>query len=576
MKKSGGNHSCTFPNHIFITVVIVLVVVSVCGTHSWSFHSPVWMHQSRGRCGGGGTRALRNFLFPPSSFRRDCGDCNTHSPKLRYFGSRRLGSAEQSTDTNTAAAAVMTSTTPIQTLLPRARRTRDIQQCGQTIASGGLVAFPTETVYGLGGYAFNASTLQEIFITKERPTTDPLIVHVLAPQNAYPLWHATTNTDNNNSNNNNNNLEQQILQTLCENFWPGPLTIVAKATTQALPSATKSTLALQQPQVLSLLTADTGFLAIRSPRHAVARALLVAATPDYAYIAAPSANKFGHVSPTTAQHVYDDLQYEPVLIYDDNDDDNHDETISHDEPQAPMPSACDVGVESTVVKVEGTTVPVVTGDDNNSTTTTLHQVTILRQGAISLTDITECLQMAGLLSNNIIVSSQIQRRTTDAEANVAPGQTIRHYSPNIPSYLVSSACVQQYQNHVANTNSSAYDDFLSTAVIIDYGQQLVACRPAVLEYYDLSPDCNSHHAAQILFRWLRTAETIPHATRILFPQYLRPTTTTNSAVGTTSNCNTDHSGDTYEEDALTLALQDRLTRAASGVVLDKFVGSTTG
>lgn len=586
----------------------------------------------------------RNFLrlsklSQSSWYRLSCTTSSINNNGHLNILSMTTGSTNSNTEVKSTAASSITTQQQV-----RAQLTNDIQQCGRTIVNGGLVAFPTETVYGLGGYAFDCVALQQIFIVKERPTTDPLIVHVLSSNNAYPLWEATstntstTSTTNSTTSsttnivdgttvNNQKNIEQQILQALCETFWPGPLTIVAKAADQAFPKRQQnqnddasgsdskdSNNAMDQDLnvVLSLLTANTGYIAIRSPRHAVARAVLQAAT-DMAvdnngttsnnlentnrndhllslfgggYIAAPSANKFGHVSPTTAQHVFDDLQYESVLIY--HDDDNH---------------RCDVGVESTVVKVECFAEPV-TCDENDQNTTvitsSMYYVTILRQGAVSLQDITFCLHNAGLLvpqNKNIFVTSNIQRRTNENEANVAPGQTIRHYSPNVPSYLVSSACIQEYNDLMkkkeetiaSSTAPNAtelkyemddYSKFLSTAVIIDYGQQLVSCRDAVLAYYDLSEQFNSHHAAQILFSTLRIAETIPNATKILFPQYLMSGMSSNHHSNNRDDNNFDRNTTTTAtssnntNDALTLALQDRLTRAASGVVLDKFIDST--
>lgn len=346
----------------------------------------------------------------------------------------------------------------------RATRTSDIQAAAQHARQGGLVALPTETVYGLGCHALNEAAIQAVFDAKERPLTDPLIVHVLESTEAYQLWEAGGE-------------ELSILKTLCDTFWPGPLTLVAKA----------------NDSVPKKLMAGTGFVAVRSPSHTIARSLLRAANIP---MAAPSANKFGHVSPTTADHVFDDLKLEDVWILESSDD-----------------APCHVGVESSVVKLE--------------TINGSFVLTMLRQGAISKTDLEQALTNV----SNVSVRSEIKRATTDMTPNVAPGQTIRHYSPNIPSYMVSSHC--------------PFHDKLKDAVVVDYQGRLAKWKIHVREYRDLG--ASSNVAAQNVFETLRWAERIPFSNYILFPQII------------------DHD---HSADALTLALNDRLTRAASGVVIE--------
>jgi L-threonylcarbamoyladenylate synthase len=339
-----------------------------------------------------------------------------------------------------------------------------LQECGDRIRRGELVAFPTETVYGLGCNALDPVAVQKVFSAKERPLTDPLIVHVNTAQEALQLWHS----------------DNKALLALTTTFWPGPLTIVARAA----------------PNVPSILMANTGFVACRSPSHPLARQLIDCAKVP---IAAPSANKFGHVSPTRASHVWDDLKGEDVWIVD-------------------APHVCDVGVESTVAKVMDS-----------------GEVTVLRQGAISVEEIAACLQQAGL---NNAVDRDTERAVQEHVATVAPGQTIRHYSPNIPSFIVASAVC---------TASLSEDDRVSlrTSILLDFGGQLKTWEDTVLAYRDLSTTGDSAEAARNVFDALRWAELIDGGSRILFPELP-------SVVGT---------------DALTLALKDRLTRAASGVVI---------
>jgi L-threonylcarbamoyladenylate synthase len=156
-----------------------------------------------------------------------------------------------------------------------------IARAAEILREGGLVAFPTETVYGLGADGVNPKALERLFAAKGRPPTDPVILHIadlemlprLAREIPPPVW------------------------TLAQRFWPGPLTLV-------LP---------KQPAVPDLATAGLPTVAVRMPAHPVALALIRAAgTP----IAAPSANRFGHVSPTTARHVLEDLESRIDLILD--------------------------------------------------------------------------------------------------------------------------------------------------------------------------------------------------------------------------------------------------------------------
>lgn len=148
----------------------------------------------------------------------------------------------------------------------------NITRAAEILRNGGLVAFPTETVYGLGASALQEEAARKIFAAKGRPAADPLIVHLMGKEQL-PLVARSV---------------PEIGYTLAEQFWPGPLTLI-------LP---------KQPAVPDLVTSGLETVAVRVPNHPVALALIREADMP---IAAPSANRFGHTSPTTAEHVWHDL-----------------------------------------------------------------------------------------------------------------------------------------------------------------------------------------------------------------------------------------------------------------------------
>jgi L-threonylcarbamoyladenylate synthase len=156
-----------------------------------------------------------------------------------------------------------------------------IEQAAALIRDGQLVAFPTETVYGLGANALDAHAVARIFVAKGRPSNDPIIVHIQALDQ---LSDVTTQVSD-------------LAHALIDAFWPGPLTLV-------LP---------RNPRVPPNVSAGLPTVGVRMPSHPVALALIKAAAVP---IAAPSANLFAHSSPTTARHVLDDLQSRISLILD--------------------------------------------------------------------------------------------------------------------------------------------------------------------------------------------------------------------------------------------------------------------
>lgn len=156
-----------------------------------------------------------------------------------------------------------------------------IARAADVLRAGGLVAFPTETVYGLGANALDAAAVARIFLAKGRPANNPLIVHVAHPSAARDLVTAWP----------------QTADELAKRFWPGPLTLV-------LPRSSA---------VPDIVTAGGPTVAVRMPAHAVARALIVAAGVP---LAAPSANRSTRLSPTRAEHVMRDLDGRIQLVLD--------------------------------------------------------------------------------------------------------------------------------------------------------------------------------------------------------------------------------------------------------------------
>ncbi len=156
-----------------------------------------------------------------------------------------------------------------------------MEEAARCLRAGGLVAFPTETVYGLGANAFDQVAVEHIFRAKERPNSDPIIVHISQLEQLYQVAEDVS----------------PLVSKMAKEFWPGPLTIIQK----------------RSPQIPSIVSAGLDTVAIRFPSHPVALALIrLAGVP----VAAPSANLFTRPSATTAQHVIDDLGGRVDIILD--------------------------------------------------------------------------------------------------------------------------------------------------------------------------------------------------------------------------------------------------------------------
>ena len=232
----------------------------------------------------------------------------------------------------------------------------ELNKASELLKNGELVAIPTETVYGLGANALDKNACLNIFKAKGRPGDNPLIVHIANPHDAEEI--AYTN---------------ELYYKLAQNFMPGPLTVI-----------------IPKKDIIPYeVTAGLDTVAIRCPIHKVANKLIeIAKIP----IAAPSANTSGKPSPTTAKHVYDDMNGKIPLILDGGD--------------------CEVGVESTVISIT----------DNS--------VVLLRPGAITV-------DMLKTVCENVTVANAVKAELKQGETALSPGMKYKHYAPKANLYLIN-------------------------------------------------------------------------------------------------------------------------------------------
>ena len=262
----------------------------------------------------------------------------------------------------------------------------DLQRAANILRDGGLVAFPTETVYGLGANAVSPKAVESIFTAKQRPAWDPLIVHVADFTQVTDVAELR-------------DALAERTQILAAAFWPGPLTLL-------LP---------RRAVIPDGVTAGRPRVGVRMPSHPVARALLGAAGVP---IAAPSANRFGHVSPTTAQHVLHDLDGRIDAVLDGG--------------------ATAIGVESTVLDP------------------TLTPMLLYRAGAVTL----EMLNELGLPADIFKAATGLSEVT--AASLPSPGLGMRHYAPEA-QVLLAGPTLATLQREV---DAALLQDFGSIGVLL--------------------------------------------------------------------------------------------------------------
>ncbi len=289
-----------------------------------------------------------------------------------------------------------------------------LDRAAQLLQSKAVVAFPTETVYGLGADATSSQAIRGIYQAKGRPSDNPLIVHIAQRSQ---LMELTTHVP-------------PKAQQLMDQFWPGPLTIILNVKRQAV-----------APEV----TAGLSTIAIRMPDHAIALNLIAQAGRP---IAAPSANTSGKPSPTTAQHVMDDLDGKIAAIVDGGE--------------------TGVGLESTVIDL------------------TSNVPTILRPGGVSAEAIMSCIGPVEVASGD-----------KQSSAPKSPGMKYRHYSPDQPVWIVEtdwSGVVAKLLKKGEKIGILASDDVLS-----QFQTEAVAT-------YSLGAQSDVAQASQLLYSGLRALD----------------------------------------------------------------------
>jgi tRNA threonylcarbamoyl adenosine modification protein (Sua5/YciO/YrdC/YwlC family) len=328
----------------------------------------------------------------------------------------------------------------------------NLKLCAEDIKNGKLVSFPTETVYGLGANALDVEAVKKIFEYKGRPLSDPLIVHVTSTEMALSLVEV-------------DQITEELFHILAKKYWPGPLTIILKANYNIL-----------NP----IITANTGYVGIRFPNHIIAEKLI---TYSNLPIAAPSANKFCHISPVNPIHVFEDFKEYPVKIIDGG-----------------ITNFC---MESTVIKI--------INEDK--------KIVIYRMGAISPSQLQAFLQSTEAFKHfNVEVvtkknkekeEEQIKQVTNEIfdEEQEAPGQFIKHYSPLLDTYIIEE------RNEC--TVSLSEIEFNST-VLLDYNGRIKEKYGEIFgSYRDLSVNGSEDEVMHNLYDYLRWAESIEKAKKIV-------------------------------------------------------------
>ena len=327
----------------------------------------------------------------------------------------------------------------------------NIKQCAEYIKKGGIVGMPTETVYGLAANAFNVEACYKIFEYKGRPLTDPLIVHVSSIEMAKKIIIM-------------NQEIEPIFNLLIKNFWPGPLTIVLKANLNLLSNK---------------ILAGNDTVGIRFPVNPIANKLIeYSGVP----IAAPSANKFCHVSPVNPYHVFEDFKEFPIKIL-----------------NGGVSQFC---MESTVMKI----------------CYEEKKLLIFRLGAVSPDDLKrvldtdekfknyriECLAKKIKVTNEELKKIK-EQKTTDKSLTInqdAPGQFLKHYSPKMETYLYSGDDIKEYLEEIEINDKMVFIDYKEIMKNKFLGKHGIK----EINFLELSKDGNANTVMLNFYNFLHEAE----------------------------------------------------------------------
>ena len=327
----------------------------------------------------------------------------------------------------------------------------NIKLCAEYIKQGGIVGMPTETVYGLAANAFDVEACYKIFEYKGRPLTDPLIVHVSSIEMAKKIIIV-------------NQEIEPVFNLLIKKFWPGPLTIVLKANLNLLSKK---------------ILAGNDTVGIRFPINPIANKFIEYCDVP---IAAPSANKFSHISPVNPYHVFEDFKEFPVKIL-----------------NGGVSRFC---MESTVMKI----------------CPEEKKLLIFRLGAVSPDDIRkvlntderykdykiECLAKKIKVSNEELKKIK-EQKSKDNSLTInqdAPGQFLKHYSPKLETYLYSGDDIIDYLEEIEINDNMIFIDYKEIMKNKFLGKKGIKER----NFFELSKDGNADTAMQNFYNYLHEAE----------------------------------------------------------------------
>jgi L-threonylcarbamoyladenylate synthase len=330
----------------------------------------------------------------------------------------------------------------------------NIRQCAEYIKKGGIVGMPTETVYGLAANAFDVDACFKIFEYKGRPLTDPLIVHVSSIEMAKKIIII-------------NKEIEQLFNLLTKKFWPGPLTIVLPANLELLNTK---------------ILANKDTVGIRFPKNDIAKKLIeYSGVP----IAAPSANKFCHISPVNPYHVFEDFKEFPVKILNGG--------------------VSDFRMESTVMKI----------------CYEEKKILIFRLGAVSPDEIRKLLDSDNnfknykieALAKKVKISAKDLKKIHQEKGNDnsvtinqdAPGQFLKHYSPKLETYLYSGDDIQDYLAQIEVNDKMVFIDYKEIMKKKYLGKKGIK----ETNFLELSKEGDANIAMKNFYDYLHEAEKYP-------------------------------------------------------------------